>query len=55
MKKGYPIYFDESLLNIEKVTFNAGKVGKQMTLAVKDINKIISYSLANITKEGDKT
>lgn len=52
MKKAYPIYFDEALLSLDQVTFNAGKVGKQMTLSVKDIEKIISYKVENITKEG---
>lgn len=52
MKKVYPIYFDEALLSLDQVTFNAGKVGKQMTLSVKDIEKIISYKVENITKEG---
>lgn len=52
MKKGYPIYFDEALLSLDQVTFNAGKVGKQMTLTVEDIEKVISYKVANITKEG---
>lgn len=49
MKKFYTTTFDESLNNLERVYFSGGKVGFQVEVAVKDIEKVIGYNTAEVT------
>ena len=49
MKKFFTTTFDESLNNLERVYFSGGKVGFQVELAVKDIEKVIGYNTAEVT------
>lgn len=48
MKKFFKTTFDESLNSLEKVHFSGGKVGFQVQVAVKDIEKIIRYQTADV-------
>lgn len=47
MKKKFPTFIDESILNVDKVAFSAGKRGYQM---VVDTKEIVSYLEATIGK-----
>ena len=49
MKKFFTTTFDESLNNLERVYFSGGKVGFQVEVAVKDIEKVIGYNTAEVT------
>ena len=48
MKKIFKTTFDESLNQLERVYFSGGKVGFQVELAVKDIEKVIRYQTAEV-------
>lgn len=48
MKKVYPIYFDAQITKLENITFNAGKVGKQLTLKCVDVEKVVTYQVADL-------
>ena len=48
MKKFFRTTFDESLNQLEKVYFSGGKVGFQVQIAVKDIEKVIRYQTADV-------
>ena len=48
MKKFFKTTFDESLNNLERVYFSGGKVGFQVEIAVKDIEKVIRYQTADV-------
>jgi Cys-tRNA(Pro)/Cys-tRNA(Cys) deacylase len=48
MKKFFKTTFDESLNSLERVYFSGGKVGFQVELAVKDIEKVIRYQTADV-------
>lgn len=49
MKKFFTTTFDESLNNLKRVYFSGGKVGFQVEVAVKDIEKVIGYNTAEVT------
>ena len=49
MKKAFPTIIHESAKNYEEIFFSAGKVGYQVEVPVKDIEKVIRYSMADIT------
>lgn len=49
MKKFFTTTFDESLNKLDKVYFSGGKVGFQVEVAVKDIEKVIGYNTAEVT------
>ena len=48
MKKFFKTTFDESLNKLERVYFSGGKVGFQVEIAVKDIEKVIRYQTADV-------
>lgn len=48
MKKFFKTTFDERLNELEKVYFSGGKVGFQVQVAVKDIEKVIRYQTADV-------
>lgn len=50
MKKDYPSVFDESIRLLDKITFNAGKIGLQVQLSTSDLDKIIDYKVLDICK-----
>lgn len=50
MKKVFTTTFHESLNDLEKVIFSAGKIGYQVELKPEDISKIVQYKTADIIK-----
>ncbi len=48
MKKAYTTTFDSSAGSIDKIIFNAGKVGFQVEISPADITKVIRCSFADI-------
>lgn len=49
MKKYFPTVADESALDFDTIFFSAGKVGFQVELAPRDLEKIIRVDWADIT------
>ncbi|MDY0236004.1 MAG: Cys-tRNA(Pro) deacylase [Gudongella sp.] len=49
MKKQYPTVFDETIVLLDKITFNAGKIGLQLQLSVDDLSKLINYKIAELS------
>jgi Cys-tRNA(Pro)/Cys-tRNA(Cys) deacylase len=50
MKKEYPTFFDETIILLERITFNAGKIGLQLQLPVVDLPDILNYEIADLLK-----
>lgn len=50
MKKEYRTVIDETLVLLEEITFSAGRIGLQVSMAVAELDKIIKYTVAEITK-----
>ncbi len=48
MKKFFLTTFDQSVEDIETVTFSAGKIGYQVELSPEDLKKVIRYSTADL-------
>ena len=48
MKKFFTTVIDSSAENMDKIFFSAGKIGYQVEVAVKDIEKIIKYKFFDI-------
>jgi len=48
MKKKFPVTIDESSNKFETIIFNAGKIGYQIEISLRDLKKIIDFSLENI-------
>ena len=48
MKKLFTTVIDSSAENMDKIFFSAGKIGYQVEVAVKDIEKIIKYKFFDI-------
>ena len=48
MKKFFTTVIDASAQNKEKIFFSAGKIGYQIEIAVKDIEKVIKYKFFDI-------
>ena len=48
MKKAYTTTFDSSAVSIDKIIFNAGKVGFQVEISPADITKVIRCRFADI-------
>ena len=51
MKKSFPTVIHESASNYEDIFFSAGKVGYQVEVAVKDIEKVVRYTFADVCTE----
>ena len=51
MKKSFPTVIHESASNYEEIFFSAGKVGYQVEVAVKDIDKVVRYTFADVCSE----
>lgn len=49
MKKRFVTVIDESAIKHDTIVFSAGKIGYQVELTLDDIQKIIPFSLAEIT------
>ncbi len=50
MKKYYHTVFDETLILLDEVTFNAGKIGLQICMPVAEIQKVLPYQVADVLK-----
>ncbi len=50
MKKQFKTVIDSSVNNFETIFFSAGKIGYQVEVAVKDIEKIVRYELGEISE-----
>lgn len=48
MKKYFPTVFDATAVNYETICFSGGKIGHQVELSVKDVEKVIPFSLADL-------
>ncbi len=48
MKKHFPTFFDETLILLDTVVFNAGKVGFQLHVPTTELTKVIDYKLADL-------
>ena len=48
MKKFFTTVIDSSAENMDKIFFSAGKIGYQVEVAVKDIEKVIKYRFFDI-------
>ena len=48
LKKRYSVFFDESVLSLDLVMFNAGQVGLQMQVSVKDLERVLEYTCADL-------
>lgn len=51
MKKDYPTFIDESVLNLQEVGVSAGQRGLQMALAPKDLIQVAHMSVANLIEK----
>ncbi len=50
MKKTYKTVFDETILLLDKITFNAGKIGLQVQLTTKDLDKALDFITSDVCK-----
>lgn len=49
MKKQFKTVFDISANNYNTLIFSAGKIGYQVELSIKDLNKVINFKIDDIT------
>jgi Ala-tRNA(Pro) deacylase len=47
----YELYVDQSILENEKIAFNAGLLTKSIIMSVKDWQKLVTYQLCQFAKE----
>ncbi len=50
MKKAFPTIIDESALLYENIIFSGGKIGLQIEMNPKDLEKLIRVSFKEITR-----
>lgn len=48
MKKLFPTVIDISVQSLGKIIFSGGKIGYQVQMGLKDLDKIISFKIADI-------
>ena len=53
MKKNFVTIIDESVTGFETIMFNAGKIGYMVELKLADLDKVLNYKLADITRDED--
>ena len=51
MKKRYPVFIDESVLDVDYITVSGGRVGVQITLSANDYIFATQAKIARFTKE----
>lgn len=49
MKKFFPTFIDESVMNFDTIIFSAGKIGYQVELTLDELRKVIQFTLVDIT------
>ncbi len=50
MKKSFPTVFDISAKDLDKIIFSGGKIGLQIEMNPKDLDKVIRVNYASITR-----
>ncbi len=50
MKKQFKTVIDSSIHNFESIFFSAGKIGYQVEVAVKDLERIVKYDIGEIAE-----
>lgn len=48
MKKPFKTVFNDTISNLDTITFSAGKIGYQVELRTEDLSKVIDYSTGDI-------
>ena len=48
MKKPFKTVFNDTISNLDTITFSAGKIGYQVELRTEDLSKVIDYSIGDI-------
>ena len=51
LKKPFKVVIDESAQNFNEIIFSGGKIGYQVEIELKDLEKVINYKFANIVKD----
>ncbi|MCR3956910.1 MAG: Cys-tRNA(Pro) deacylase [Gudongella sp.] len=51
MKKDYPTFFDETIILLNRITFNAGKIGLQLQVSVVDLAEVLDYEISDLLKD----
>jgi len=49
MKKQFPTFFHDSIKDLERIYFSAGKVGYQVETAVSDLKAMLVYNITDLT------
>lgn len=50
LKKPFKVVIDSSVQNLDKIVFSGGKIGYQVEIEVKDLDKVINYEIYDIVK-----
>lgn len=48
MKKPFKTVFNDTISNLDTITFSASKIGYQVELRIEDLSKVIDYSTGDI-------
>lgn len=51
LKKPFNVVIDASAQNFNEIIFSGGKIGYQVEIELKDLEKVINYKFANIVKD----
>ena len=51
MKKAFPTVIDESAAGLESLYFSAGKIGYQVETTLKDLERILRFTCADVTDQ----
>ena len=51
LKKPFKVVIDESAQNFNEIIFSGGKIGYQVEIELKDLEKVINYKFSNIVKD----
>lgn len=54
MKKQLPTFFDKSVETQETIVFSAGRIGAQVELSTKDLEKLINLNIYQVIKEDNQ-
>lgn len=51
MKKHYPTFFDETIILLDLIVFNAGRIGFQLHVPVVELNKVLDFKIADLVSD----
>lgn len=51
MKKQFPTVIDASAEEFEAIMFSGGKIGYQVEVSLKDLEKVIRFNISNVIKD----